>query len=437
MPNSLSLTNRRSLRHTFGELSDTVNMPNLIAIQRSSYQQFLDSKIEANKKNDIGIDEALKSIFPVKDYAGRMSLKYISYKLDRPKYDVIECRQRGLSYSAALKAIFRLDIINIDEDTGDKIGQDAREEEVYLGDIPLMTDKATFVINGIERVIVSQMHRSPGVFFDANNAARVIPYRGSWLDIEFDAKDLLFIRVDRRKKLSLVFLLKSMGMDNEEILSYFYDHAEVKIENDTHASIPYNFEDLKGELSFDLVDSSTNKLLLEKGERLTNRHNRSFIESGLTRILVPFEEIHGKFFANDIFNEETGEIFAEAGEEINETKIEILVKSNINKFDTIIINDKVGPYIRNTLQIENNTTRADSLAAIYKIMRPGEPPTEESSEKLFFDLFFSRIEGKNNSTNFFNTPKEDDKNKLSMNKELIEQEGVWILKKEKEWSLVQ
>ena len=183
MSNSLSLTNRRSLRHTFGVLSDTVNMPNLIAIQRSSYQQFLDSKIDADKKNEIGIDEALKSIFPVKDYAGRMSLKYISYKLDRPKYDVIECRQRGLSYSAALKVIFRLDIINIDEDTGDKIGQDAREEEVYLGDIPLMTDKATFVINGTERVIVSQMHRSPGVFFDSNFAARVIPYRGSWLDI--------------------------------------------------------------------------------------------------------------------------------------------------------------------------------------------------------------------------------------------------------------
>ena len=166
MSNSLSLTNRRSLRHTFGELSDTVNMPNLIAIQRSSYQQFLDSitNINDNNKNEIGIHEALKSIFPVKDYAGRMSLKYISYKLDRPKYDVIECRQRGLSYSAALKVIFRLDIINIDEDTGDKIGQDAREEEVYLGDIPLMTDKATFVINGTERVIVSQMHRSPGVF---------------------------------------------------------------------------------------------------------------------------------------------------------------------------------------------------------------------------------------------------------------------------------
>ena len=436
MSNSLSLTNRRSLRHTFGVLSDTVDMPNLIAIQRSSYQEFLDSQSETNQKNEIGINEALKSIFPVKDYAGRMSLKYISYKLDRPKYDVIECRQRGLTYSAALKVIFRLDIIQIDEDTGDKIGQDAREEEVYLGDIPLMTSKATFVINGTERVIVSQMHRSPGVFFDSNNAARVIPYRGSWLDIEFDAKELLFIRVDRRKKLSLIFLLKSMGMDNEEILNYFYNQAEITIEKKDNASIPYSFDDLKGELSFDLVDATSNKLLLEKGERLTNRHNKTFIENGLTKILVPIEEIHGKFFSKDIFNEETGEIFAEAGEEINEAKIESLIKSNIKKFSTIIINDKVGPYIRNTLHLESNATRVESLAAIYKIMRPGEPPTEESSEKLFFDLFFSRLEGKNSTTDFYNQSKKDESAKLSLEKEIIEQEGVWVLRQEKDWSLV-
>ena len=398
MSNSLSLSNRRSLRHTFGVLSETVNMPNLIAIQRSSYQHFLDSHSDKNKKSELGIDEALKSIFPVKDYAGRMSLKYISYKLDRPKYDVIECRQRGLTYSAALKVVFRLDIINIDEDTGDKIGQDAREEEVYLGDIPLMTNKATFVINGTERVIVSQMHRSPGVFFDSNNAARVIPYRGSWLDIEFDAKELLFIRIDRRKKLSLIFLLKSIGMDNEEILDYFYDKAEISIENDKNASIPYNFDDLKGELSFDLVDANSNKLLLEKGERLTSRHNRNFIENGLNRISVPVDELHGRFFSEDIFNQETGEIFAEAGEEINEAKIDSLIKANIKKFKVIIINDQIGPYIRNTLLLESNATREDSLAAIYKIMRPGEPPTVESSEKLFFDLFFSVL----NSVFFWN-----------------------------------
>jgi len=183
MANTLSLKDRKSLRHTFGVLTDTVEMPNLIDIQRSSYEQFLNSKTFEGKVGTIGINDAIKSVFPVKDYAGRMNLKYISYKLDRPKYDVLECRQRGLTYSASLKVVFRLDVVNIDQETGNQIGQDAREEEVYLGDIPLMTDKATFVINGTERVIVSQMHRSPGVFFDNNNAARVIPYRGSWLDI--------------------------------------------------------------------------------------------------------------------------------------------------------------------------------------------------------------------------------------------------------------
>ncbi|MAJ24057.1 MAG: DNA-directed RNA polymerase subunit beta [Rickettsiales bacterium] len=436
MSKNLSLTNRRSLRHSFGMLSDTVNMPNLIEIQKHSYQMFLESGLGSDKKSEMGIQDALKSIFPVKDYAGRMSLKYISYKLDRPKYDVIECRQRGLTYSAALKVTFRLDVVNIDEDTGNKIGQDAREEEVYLGDIPLMTDKATFVVNGTERVIVSQMHRSPGVFFDNNNAARVIPYRGSWLDIEFDAKDLLFIRIDRRKKLSIVFLLKSMGMSNEEVLDYFYHNSEIIIEKDSYASIAYDFNDLKGEMSFDLIDAKTNKLLLKKGERLTSRHSKGFIEKGLERILVPIEEIYGRFFSEDIFNESTGEVFAEAGEEIDENKIDSLLKENIKKFKVIIINDKVGPYVRNSLLTESSATRTEALAAIYKIMRPGEPPTEESSEKLFYDLFFSRFEGKNDTTKFFNHPKDENQSELSLDKDIIEQEGAWILKQENDWSLV-
>ena len=383
MANKLSLKNRKSLRHTFGVLTDTVEMPNLIDIQRSSYEQFLNSKTFEGKEGVIGIHDAIKSVFPVKDYAGRMNLKYISYKLDRPKYDVLECRQRGLTYAASLKVVFRLDIVNIDQETGNKIGQDAREEEVYLGDIPLMTDKATFVINGTERVIVSQMHRSPGVFFDNNNAARVIPYRGSWLDIEFDSKDLLFIRIDRRKKLSLVFLLKSLGMTNEEILEQFYDKVELSLEKNNLVSVPYEFTDLKGELTFDLINAKDGKKMLGKGENLTNRHNRDFVEKGLSKILVPKEHIFGKFLAEDIFNTETGEVYAEAGDEIDEVKVEFLEQANVRKFNIIVINDDVGPYIRNTLQVESNITRAEALAAIYKIMRPGEPPTEESSEKLF------------------------------------------------------
>ncbi len=436
MSDKLSLTNRKSLRHTFGVLTDTVSMPNLIEIQRSSYEKFLTSKNNSNDKSDVGIHDSIKSVFPVKDYQGRMNLKYISYRLERPKYDVIECRQRGLTYSAGLKVIFRLDIVNIDQETGKQTGQDAREEEVYLGDIPLMTDKATFVINGTERVIVSQMHRSPGVFFDNNNAARVIPYRGSWLDIEFDSKDLLFIRIDRRKKLSLIFLLKSLGMNNEDILNYFYDKSLVIIENQDLYSIPYDFNELKGELSHDLIDSKTKKVLLKKGERLTNRQNREFQEKGLERINVPTEELFGKYLSADIYNKETGEIFAEAGDEIDESKIEILLKENIKQFSIIVTNDKVGPYIRNSLNVENSVTRSEALAAIYKIMRPGEPPTDESSEKLFYDLFFSRLEAKNSSIDFFKSPEDPKSEKINVTNEIVEQEGAWILKQDENWTLV-
>ncbi len=426
MAKKLSLTNRKPLRHKFGVLLDTAEMPNLIEIQKFSYQQFLNSTSEKITEN-LGIDDSLKSIFPVKDYAGRMSLKYISYKLDRPKYDVIECRQRGLTFAAALKVVFRLDITKIDEETNEEIGQDAREEEVYLGDIPLMTDKATFVINGTERVIVSQMHRSPGVFFDNNNSARVIPYRGSWLDIEFDSKNLLYMRIDRRKKLSLIYLLKAMGMNNEEVLNYFYDSSDFSMADNDLVSIPYDFKDLKGELAFDLINAVDKKILLAKGERLSNRQNNEFINSNLKNILVPREHILGKFISKDIFDAETGQIYAEAGDEIDENFFETIGNAKIDSFSVIITNRDKGSYVRDTLQVEKGATRQESLAAIYKIMRPGEPPTEESSEKLFYDLFFSRIEPKTDSIDLFLSPKEDKDKKITMKKDIIEQEGVWII----------
>ena len=395
----------------------------------------LTSKTEENKDSHIGIHDALTSVFPVKDYAGRMTLKYVSYKLDRPKYDVIECRQRGLSYAAALKVIFRLDIVKVDEETNQEIGKDAREEEVYLGDIPLMTDKATFVINGTERVIVSQMHRSPGVFFDNSNAARVIPYRGSWLDVEFDAKNLLFFRIDRRKKLTLAYLLKSMGLENQEILKRFYETVTYSVEENQLIKTNYDFNELKGELSFDLIDAETGKKLLSEGERLTNRSNRDFIEKKLKHILVPEKSIHGKFLANDIYNQETGEIYGEAGDEIDEKILETLRNNNIKTFNVICTNISSGPYIRNTIVIEKDVKRAEALASIYKIMRPGEPPTEESSEKLFFDLFFARVEAMEENLDFFSSSSLKDK-VLSLSKETIEQEGVWLLERSEEFSLV-
>ena len=260
------------------------------------------------------------------------------------------------------------------------------EEEVYLGDIPLMTDKATFVVNGTERVIVSQMHRSPGVF-SISNAARVIPYRGSWLDVEFDAKNLLFFRIDRRKKLSLAFLLKSMGLDNEEVLSRFYKSSEFILKENKQVNVNYDFNELKGELNFDLINAKNNETLLSKGDRLTNRHNREFEEKKIKNIIVPEESIYGKYFAKDIYNDDTGEIFAEAGDEIDEKLLDTLGKTD-TKVLSLNYSNKLGAYIRNTIIAEKDVKRADALAAIYKIMRPGEPPTEESSEKLYMIFSF-------------------------------------------------
>ena len=435
MANKLSLTNRKPLRHKFGTLKDIAEMPNLIEIQQFSYQQFLDSKFDENSSSDIGINDALKSIFPIKDYSGRMNLKYISYRLERPKYDVIECRQRGLTYAAALKVVFRLDIVKIDQETGNELGQDAREEEVYLGDIPLMTEKATFVINGTERVIVSQMHRSPGVFFDNNNAARVIPYRGSWLDIEFDAKNLLFMRIDRRKKLSLLYLLKSLGMSNEEILNRYYNSSNYELAEDNFVKVPYNFSELKGELAFDLIDAVNKTILLAKGERLANRHNKEFSDANLKDILVPSESVFGKFLAKDIYSKDTGEIFAEAGDEIDEKLFSSLQEAKIKNFFVIETGNKIGSYVRDTIQVDSNVSRADALASIYKIMRPGEPPTEESSEKLFYDLFFSRIEPKEDVLSCF-VSRDDNEKKLVLKSDIIEQEGVWILNQSIDWTHV-
>ena len=225
-------------------------------------------------------------------------------------------------------------------------------------------------------------------------------------------------------------------MTNEEVLEYFYDKVELSLEKNNLVSVPYEFTEIKGELTFDLINAKDGKKMLGKGENLTNRHNRDFVEKGLSKILVPKEHIFGKFLAEDIFNTETGEVYAEAGDEIDEVKVEFLEQANVRKFNVIVINDDVGPYIRNTLQVESNITRAEALAAIYKIMRPGEPPTEESSEKLFYDLFFSRLEGKKDTLQFYNEPKKNVDEILKLSNDIIEQEGVWILKQEGDWSLV-
>jgi len=423
MPNSF--TGRKRVRKSFGRIAAAVQMPNLIEVQKSSYEQFLQRNTTAERRSDTGLQEVFKSVFPIKDFSSRGTLEFVKYEFEEPKYDVEECQQRGMTYAAPLKVTLRLVVWDIDEETAARSIRDIKEQDVYMGDMPLMTNNGTFVVNGTERVIVSQMHRSPGVFFDHDKgkthssgkflfAARVIPYRGSWLDFEFDAKDLVFVRIDRRRKLPVTTLLLALdglrteqlraeraaagksvdqnevvGMSPEEILDYFYE--KVTFER-TQAGWKTEFraDRMRGvKLSRDLVDAATGERLAEGGTKLTPKLLRHLATQGLREQLVPDEDLAGRYVAEDLINEETGEIYVEAGEEITEATVIALIKAGIVEVKTLAIDHiNVGPYIRNTLAVDRNTAREEALFDIYRVMRPGEPPTLESAEALFKGLFF-------------------------------------------------
>ena len=420
-----SCTGRKRVRKNFGRIPSVAPMPNLIEVQKSSYAQFLQLGVPAAKRTDSGLQEALRSVFPIKDFSGRGELEYVKYELDEPKYDVDECIQRGMTYSAPLRVTLRLVVWDVDEETGARSIRDIKEQDVYMGDMPLMTETGTFVVNGTERVIVSQMHRSPGVFFDHDKgkthssgkylfAARVIPYRGSWLDFEFDAKDLVYVRIDRRRKLPVttllyalesarteelrkereaegrsVGLLEVQGMSQEEILSYFYDKVVFTVDKKGFKT-PLIAKHLKGtKLRYDLVDAKSGEVLMEAGEKVNTAKLKKFEKDGVEEIRVNDEELIGRFVAEDMINEKTGEILAEAGDEITEAMLETFKKFKIKEFSVLHIdNVNVGPYIRNTMAADKNRTREDALVDIYKVMRPGEPPTVESADVLFRGLFF-------------------------------------------------
>ena len=420
-----SFTGRKRVRKNFGRIPSVAPMPNLIEVQKSSYAQFLQSDVPAAKRTDTGLQEALKSVFPIKDYSGRGELEFVKYELDEPKYDVDECIQRGMTYSAPLRVTLRLVVWDVDEETGSRSIRDIKEQDVYMGDMPLMTETGTFVVNGTERVIVSQMHRSPGVFFDHDKgkthssgkylfAARVIPYRGSWLDFEFDAKDLVYVRIDRRRKLPVttllyaleskatedlrkareaegrsVDLLEVQGMSQEEILSYFYDKVVFTADKKGFKT-PLIAKHLKGtKLRYDLVDAKSGEVLMEAGEKVNTAKLKKFEKDGVEEIRVNDDELIGRFVAEDMINEKTGEILAEAGDEITEAMLETFKKFKIKEFSVLHIdNVNVGAYIRNTMAADKNITREDALVDMYKVMRPGEPPTVESADALFRSLFF-------------------------------------------------
>ncbi|CAK0778564.1 RNA polymerase subunit beta [uncultured Gammaproteobacteria bacterium] len=418
-----SFTGRKRVRKSFGRIAEVTRMPNLIEVQRSSYDHFLQMNVSAEKRSNVGIQEVFRSVFPIKDFSDRAVLDFVRYELEPPKYDVDECQQRGMTYAAPLKVTLRLSVFDIEEDTGLRSIRDIKEQDVYMGDMPLMTANGTFVINGTERVIVSQMHRSPGVFFDHDKgkthssgkylfAARVIPYRGSWLDFEFDAKDVVYVRIDRRRKLPATTLLyaldsretedlrkvrgnrqlqpyEAQGMSREEILSVFYETITYRRVNQGW-TVPFDAERLKGvKISRDLVDARSGQVLVTAGTKITPRLAKKLIEQGLEEQLVQPEDLFGGYLAQDIIDERTGEVWYEAGDEVVQACLDRLDKEQITELPLLAIDFiNVGPYMRNTMAVDRNASREDALIDIYRVMRPGEPPTLESAEALFQGLFF-------------------------------------------------
>ncbi|MBK1625498.1 DNA-directed RNA polymerase subunit beta [Afifella marina] len=395
-----SFSGRRRIRKFFGHITEAAEMPNLIEVQKSSYDQFLMVEEPEGGRGDEGIQAVFKSVFPITDFSGQAMLEFVRYEFEPPKYDTDECRQRDITYAAPLKVTLRLIVFDVDEDTGAKSVKDIKEQDVYMGDMPLMTDNGTFIINGTERVIVSQMHRSPGVFFDHDKgkthssgkllfAARIIPYRGSWLDIEFDAKDVVHARIDRRRKIPVTSLLMALGMDGEEILSTFYDIVTAT-RGDNGWIVPFDPEKLRGtKASEDYVDAASGEVVVEAGKKITARLARQLVEKGVKSLVVSDEQVLGRYLGEDIVNFETGEIYAEAGDEVSEKMLDQLRELNREEIALLEIDHvNVGAYMRNTLAADKNESREDALFDIYRVMRPGEPPTIETAEAMFQSLFF-------------------------------------------------
>jgi DNA-directed RNA polymerase subunit beta len=394
-----SFTEKKRIRKNFGKRPTILDVPYLLSIQVASYAKFLQTDRAIEERADRGLHAAFKSVFPIVSYSGNAALEYVSYRLGEPVFDVKECQMRGLTYAAPIRVKVRLVIYDKEASGTPKPVKDIREQEVYLGEMPLMTDHGTFVINGTERVIVSQLHRSPGVFFDHDKgkthssgkllfSARIIPYRGSWLDFEFDPKDAVFARIDRRRKLPVTIILRALDMTNEEMLELFFDTNEFYLSEKEirMALVP---ERLRGDTAtFDI--KLGRKLIVEEGRRITAKHVRDMEKSSVDKMIVPGEYLEGKILAHDIIDTETGELLAAANAELTPELVEALIAAGIESIRTLFVNDlDRGPFISNTLNIDPSTTRLEALVEIYRMMRPGEPPTKEAAENLFQNLFFN------------------------------------------------
>jgi len=393
-----SYTEKKRLRKDFSKLPTVQDIPYLLAIQINSYLEFLQPESNADDRQDRGLQAAFKSVFPITSYSGNAALEYVSYKLGVPAFDVKECQLRGVTYAAPLRVKVRLVIY--DKESGNKAVKDIKEQEVYMGEIPLMTGNGTFVINGTERVVVSQLHRSPGVFFDHDKgkthssgkflySARVIPYRGSWLDLEFDPKDCMFVRIDRRRKLPATILLRALGYTAEQILATFFDTTHFT-SGKNGFKLKLVASRLRGETaSFDIKDKK-GKVIVEESRRITARHIRQIEESGAKSLEVPREYLYGKVIAKDMINKDTGEVFCECNTEITEEVLAVIEEAGVKVIETLYTNElDCGPFISDTLSIDPSSNKLEALVEIYRMMRPGEPPTKESAENLFNNLFFT------------------------------------------------
>ncbi|MBP1152895.1 MULTISPECIES: DNA-directed RNA polymerase subunit beta [Methylocaldum] len=394
-----SFTEKKRIRNSFGKRRDVLEVPYLLATQVDSYKRFLQADVPPSKRVDEGLHAALRSVFPIESHTGHAILEYVNYSLGEPTFDVKECQQRGANYAAPLRVLVRLVIYDREAPASAKVVKDIKEQEIYMGEIPLMTDTGTFVVNGTERVIVSQLHRSPGVFFDHDRGkthssgkllfnARIIPYRGSWLDFEFDHKDCVYVRIDRRRKLPATVLLRALGYDNEQIIKLFFETNRFSFikEGILLDLIP---ERLRGDIaSFDI--KADGQMIVEKGHRITARHIRQMDKAGLKQLDVPRDYLYGKILAHNVIVPSTGELVAKVNDEITEDLLSRIIAAGIEAIDTLYINDlDRGPYMANAMRIDTTETQLDALVEIYRMMRPGEPPAKEAAQTLFDNLFFS------------------------------------------------
>jgi DNA-directed RNA polymerase subunit beta len=395
----LSFTEQQRIRVDFGKLHEVMEIPPLLDIQKESYHTFLDDNVVNEALVKSGLETAFTSVFPIISVSGYAELHYVSYRLAEPAFNVKECHIRGVTYAGALRVKLRLVIYDKDASASEKVIKDVKEQEVYMGDLPLMTDYGTFIINGTERVVVSQLHRSPGVFYDHDRgkthssgkvlySARIIPYRGSWLDFEFDPKDCVFTRIDRRRKLPATILLRALGMDTETVLAAFFDAVDVKFTKEG-VDVAVNPARMRGEIAtFDIL--LKNEVLVPAGRRITAKHVRELEKAGIHSLAAPAEYLVGRVLARALINADTGEVLVDANVEITPEIIEAMKKASISEFKIIFTNDiDCGPYMSETLRIDPTKTQLEAMVEIYRMMRPGEPPTKEAAEGLFKNLFFA------------------------------------------------